>query len=179
MLQKKLQRITLVRSNLFKTVFAICVIAIVYLSLWTGLDPIQRTDEFFIQGSKTLQGKTIVNVAYYCNTKSKSPVWYNITLVWRAVLLFVATILSVQMRGVRKDFDESTALTVLIYSHCGFLLVIFVITYLKESLDSELLDYSRSIVYTLDALAAVAIYFVPKFLPSKDKWDENNFGQES
>mmetsp|Transcript_15613 Transcript_15613/g.18001 ORF Transcript_15613/g.18001 Transcript_15613/m.18001 type:complete len:125 (+) Transcript_15613:129-503(+) len=108
---------------------------------------------------KTEHGEWIVTVHYYC--KSEYNVWYYVTFFWNVLLLIIACVMAFQMRHIHKNFNESQILAILIYSHSLFVLLRLVIIVLSNS---SVLARALSLVFSLDAIATVVIYFVPKLL---------------
>ena len=168
---KRLRRVTLRRSSLFGAVLLISIFVIVFLIFWTVLDPLRRTAEYTLASTEAPDGSTAVYLQFYCN--SESDIWNYLSVGWNGLLLLIATILAFQSRNVRQDFNESQTLAIMIYSHFVFL-IMRVITYaLSSSLNGKLLGRARSLLYSVDQMSTVCIYFLPKFMKVHDQNSEN------
>lgn len=156
------QAFKLERSDLFKIVFLISVVVLVVLVLWSVMDPPRRMPEYTLTNSTTNDGATIVTVQYFCG--SNSFVWYYVAAGWNALLLLIATILALENRKLPQDFNESQTLAMMIYSHFVFV-VLRVITYsLNSTLSESTLARCLSLIYSIDTIATVLIYFFPKLI---------------
>ena len=69
-----------------------------------------------------------------------------------------------QMRNLPEAFNESLTLAVMVYSNFIFVMLRLVIQLLSHSENRQMLSRLRSIVLSLDTIATILIYFVPKFL---------------
>ena len=67
-----------------------------------------------------------------------------------------------QTRKFAEDFNESRTLAFLIYSHFIFALLRVASFGLSGSVSEVILSNLRSIVYSMDTIATILIYFVPK-----------------
>ena len=96
-----------------------------------------------------------------------------------ASLLFVATAQAIQTRSLRKEVNESQTLAIMIYSHFVFVILRLVTLFLEDTLNGTDTMYVRSLIYSLDAIATINIYFVPKFVASDDTGEQSEFFVES
>ena len=157
---RKMRRIVLPRVALFGAVATICLFVIVFLIIWTVLDPPQKLPEYELTDEMTPSGESIVQVSYYCASESIS--WGYVSVGWNAVLLFCATVLAIQSRKSQQEFNESQVLGNLIYSHFVFVLLRIITTFV--SIEGATLMQIQSILFSLDTMATSAIYFLPKLL---------------
>lgn len=171
---KRMRRVKLTKTQLFGTVAFLSTFVVVFLVLWTVLDPQQRSTEYSLTEHETDFGETIVAVNYYCN--SNSMVWEYIAAGWQLVLLICATVLAFQTRNIREGFNESQVLAFMIYSHF-FFVVLRVITFvLENSISKSHLAQLRSMIYSIDTIVTICIYFIPKFLTKDADFQLNNAG---
>lgn len=163
---KRMKRVSIQREMLFGAVAGICTLMMVYLTVWTVLDPPQVQPEYEVTDQKNDDGDTIVWVRNVCSSKSNS--WSYAMVGWNAFLLLVTTVLAIRMRKVNvKGFCETSTLALLVYSHF-FFVILRVLTYIFVAGSQYAVAYYRSIVFSSDTMATIAIYFVPKFLASDD-----------
>lgn len=87
----KFRRVRLDKTKLFTAVFVVGAIVVIFLVVWTILDPSEKTSEFNLTEDKTEEGDTIVLRTYYCS--SESDAWLFVSVGWQALLLFCGTIL--------------------------------------------------------------------------------------
>lgn len=175
---KQMKRVTVERSLLWGATATISCTILIFLSIWTALDPASKTAEYSLTESKTEGGDssaenpsfedmfpptTIVDVSYFCS--SESSVWGFITVGWIAVLLICCTVLAVQTRKVRQEFNETQVLGLLIYSHFAIALMIMVTFFLSPVSKDSTMEKVRSILYCVDTLTTITVYFLPKVLP--------------
>jgi len=159
---KKMRRVQIQKKFLGGVVFSILGLVTVVLSLWTGLDPRKEKTEYQKTEEINENGETIVLAKHFCGSES---VAYNyIFVAWTTILLFCATILAFQTRRIRKDFNESQPLAIMIYSHFLLLILRLIVLFQWDSLDKLNLQTWESLIYSFDVLATVLIYFVPKVM---------------
>jgi hypothetical protein len=80
------------------------------------------------------------------------------------MLLVSSTVLAIQMRKVRQEFNESQTLGIMTYSHFVFAVLRLMTFFLADGSGQSDAARYRSILVSLDALATLVFYFVPKFL---------------
>ena len=164
---RQFRRVVLSRKSLFSAVFGISFFVIVFLLLWTIMDPPQQNPEYTLTDEMTEDGHTVVEVTYYCS--SESQVWDYVAVGWNTLLLLCATVLAFQTRTLQKDFNESQTLAFLIYSHFIFVVLRLIAVWLQAT--SHAL---RSLIFSIDTLATILIYFVPKFSAAANKPQERS-----
>lgn len=143
---------------------------VVFLVIWTAADAPVKAVEFEMTDSMTEEGNSIVEVSYYCSTESKG--WVYFSVGWTAILLLFSSVLAFLSRNTRQEFRESTVLTALIYTHFVVVVLRLVSVFQSSSLSASDMAKVQSILYGIDNVATIAIYFVPKFL-SKDRTTSN------
>jgi hypothetical protein len=163
---KSFRRVTVTRKNLFGAVAAVGFIVVTYLIVWTVLDPPQRVPEYRLTEGVTADGETVVDKTYYCS--SDSDLWGYIAVGWNSVLLLCATVLAFQTRKIQKDFNESQTLAIMIYSHFVFLVMRIVTFALSGDISDSILNQVQSILFSVDTMVTLAVYFVPKLTWKED-----------
>ncbi|CAB9517822.1 Gamma-aminobutyric acid (GABA) B receptor [Seminavis robusta] len=156
----KMRRITLSIASLYQAVAMICMCCVLYLFVWTGLDPPLKESEYALTELTTDAGERIVSVSHFCGTSSS--VWQYVSVGWNAVLLLCASVLAFQSRNVSASFNESRTLAFLSYSHFMFVCLRCATYLLKDQLNGTTTDSIQSLLYSVDTIAAVFIYFLPK-----------------
>lgn len=143
---QRMQRTKIRMKNLFFSVAVITGIVVIYLILWTVLDPPTKQGEYSLTTTLAEDQSTIIDVSYYCS--SESDAWAFIAVGWDVLLLLVATVLAIAMRNIREEFNESRTLAFLIYSQLVFALLRLV-TYFLANTDilNSVLHGVRSIMY--------------------------------
>ena len=106
-------------------------------------------------------GMTIVSMAPYCS--SHSPIWSYAIMAWFVFLMAIAVVLAFQTRNIREEFNESKALGLTAYAHFLFIMMVMATTVFQGALPAAYLVGIQSVVYSLDTIITLAIYFLPKF----------------
>ncbi|CAB9506860.1 expressed unknown protein [Seminavis robusta] len=160
---KKMKRVKLERSWLFGAVFAIAFAMVVFLVVWTAVDPVQRLIAHELTTEETEAGETIVAARYYCASESDG--WRYTWVAVNMAMLICATVLAVQTRNVRDEVNESLTMSLMIYAHFLFMVLRMVLVAIESIADIWQLPLYRSIVFSLDAMFSCGVYFLPKFFP--------------
>ena len=167
---KKMQKIKLTRKGLFGAVAAIGSVVLIFLILWTAVDPPRVKKEYTLLGTSDYEGENddnnIALIRYYCS--SESDWWSYLSISWVLVLLFCASVLAFQTRSFQSEYNESRTVSFLIYSHLIFALLRLV-TYVLPSVSQWDLARYRSLLFSFDTACAILIYFLPKFLAKDNK----------
>ena len=171
---RQFRRIVLTRKTLFGAVFGISAMVSIFLLVWTIVDPPNKNREYSLTNDVVTDdmghSRTVVDVVYFCS--SDSLVWDYIAVGWNGILLLCATVLAVQTRTVQKDFNESQTLAFLIYSHFLFVALRLIVLLLSSGNSSTVneatLSGLRSLIFSVDTMATIIIYFLPKFLASNN-----------
>jgi len=132
---KKMRRVRIEKNLLYKYVAGLSGLTVLYLIVWTLLDPSQREGIYTITGDLTQDDATIVSVYYQCSSTSK--LWLMVYFVWHIILLACATVLAVQNRKIHATFNEAKVLAALTYSHGVFLVGRVILFLLEDSIDVE------------------------------------------
>mmetsp|Transcript_17674 Transcript_17674/g.43570 ORF Transcript_17674/g.43570 Transcript_17674/m.43570 type:complete len:1181 (+) Transcript_17674:1511-5053(+) len=170
---RRYQRLRLNLKNLYGAVTAVSLLVVIYLVLWTILDAPQKQTHYTLTDSLTASGETIVMASYSCG--SDNAFWEFIAISWNGLLLISAVVLAIQSRNVVQEFNESHTLGILIYTNFVFLLSRGLTYYFEDILDPSIVLRFRSIIYSLDVIASLAVYFWPKvFLREKKDVDSSS-----
>lgn len=168
---RKFKRVRLDKTKLFSAVFVVAAAVVIFLVIWTVLDPVEQRAEFNLTNDVNEEGDTIVSRSYYCS--SDSGAWLYVVVGWQALLLFCGAILAVTTRKMRKDMTESLVVSVLVYSHCMFVVLRLLQFQFAERLDASNLARYSSLIFSGDVIAACCIYFFPKIILEEDKVTRN------
>ena len=171
------RRVTVNRQHLYLAVAAVSAVAVIFLVCWTIVDPVARQLDLDLTANEDEDGATIVNASTYCG--SESSIWFNIALGWQFVLLLAASVLAFQNRQVREEFNESRTLAFMIYSHLLLSILLVLTQAVEGSFSPQLLAGYRCLLYGLDALVTLVVYFAPKFLNIYQKDELQNPGLRS
>lgn len=164
---KHFRRVELKRISLFGAVLALTAVTMIFMIVWTVIDPPQLTSQYRLTEETNSSGETVVSVCFYC--RSSSTAWGFTSLGAQGFLLFVASVLAFQMRTLRHELDESQSLAVLIYSNFFFFLFrLIAFAWLEESDFASAVPGIYSLALSLDSIASICIYFLPKFFCRDD-----------
>jgi hypothetical protein len=166
--QARLFRKVQIDPNVFKKNLAVAIVMVVtYLTIWTAVDtPRQNYD------LKVIEGEDMTTVAFYSGcTSAFSPVWEVVALGLEGVVLLSASVLAYQSREIIERLDESSWLAYLVYSESVFLIirVVTVILAASGAMKASMSTKVIGIEVALETIAAILIYFLPKFVRIKSK----------
>jgi hypothetical protein len=157
----RMRRVNISIQSLYQRVALIGLIIVVFLITWTFLDPPTKEAIYKLTNMESSKGKRIVSVSYFCGMRSLA--WQYVSVGWNAVLLLCASVLAFQARNVSAKFNESRTLAFLTYSHFVFVCLRLGTLALQDQLDGTTIDSIQSLLYSVDTIATVMIYFLPKF----------------
>ena len=165
---KKMKRVQISRQNMLMRVLVVVTFVTVYLLVWTTIDP-PKEIEIRVLAGRNPQDSTsnIVESSVRCSSQLKF--WYYVALGWQCFLLLIATVLAVQSRNVMQEFNESQTLGAMIYSNFLFVVIRVILTIFGQTniLPSNIVAALISYNYSFDALFAMMIYLVPKFVSAR------------
>lgn len=178
---RRMRRVQLKRVSLHGGVAFIGLLVAVFLITWTVVDPPQKqayyelTDQVLVNGdadnnhdSASLFDTTVVQVQYFCSSKSEA--WQYVTIAWNLILILCATAIAFQSRTVKQHFNEAQVLSRLIYAHFLFVLLRVMSQFFEPAVGVPMV----SIIYSLDTICMVLVYFVPKFLADDHQTEEGS-----
>lgn len=165
---KQFRRVELKRAYLFGAVLMLTVGTVVFMIIWTLIDPPRVISQYLLTDEMNDAGETVVSVCSYC--RSVSDVWGFISLAMQGFLLFVASVLAFQMRNLKHELNESQSLAILIYSHFIFwVLRLVVFAWLENTDFASVASGIHSLLLGLDSIASICIYFLPKFFKEETR----------
>jgi hypothetical protein len=162
---RQMRRVVLKRRSLYGAVAGISTLIMVFLLVWTLLDPPDIAVDYILTDEVT-EGATVVKYTLYCSSDTEA--WQFAAVSWNAILLLCATVLAFQARSTRKDLNESKTLVFLIYSHFLFAMARVITFVLPDSVNNTTLGEARSLIFCLDTILTIIIYFVPKLFAADE-----------
>jgi 7 transmembrane sweet-taste receptor of 3 GCPR len=160
---RQMRRLFLKRRSLFGAVAVIAALVIP-----------RKGTEYVLTDSISAQGERIVSINHYCASDSK--VWRYVAVAWNCVLLVVATVLAFQTRKLEQAFNESQILAIMIYSHFIFVVLRVSTFFLEGVLNESKLAMIQSLIYGIDVIATVIIYFGPKLVAANKAEETPRYG---
>ena len=158
---RRMRRVKINRNNLYLTVAIFTTLIVIFLSVWTAIDPSRTNKEYELTETQNSFGDTIVNVSYFCNGGDEK-FWQYIGVGWNLILLLVASVLAFQSRNIVETFNESRTLAFLIYSHTLFVIVRTSLFIFEDKISGPLMNTLRSSLASIDQISSCVIYFLPK-----------------
>lgn len=159
---RKMRHVQVTVRMLYGAVLLLTFVVIIFLITWTVLDAPHLGTEYDLTEETTDEGEFIVTTSHYCTSNSQA--WLYASVGWHLTLLTAATIQTIQTRSIRQEINESQTLAIMIYSHFVFLILRLITLFLRDTLNQTDLMGVTSLIFSLDAIATIGIYFVPKFL---------------
>ena len=157
----RMKRIKLSRNFLLGAVASFIGLVAIYLTVWTIVDPPTKTGSYSLTHQVTEDGSTVVEVTYFC--ESGSEWWTIISVGIQTLLLLCASILAFLTRKMRGDVNETNTISFLIYWNFVCILLRVILLMLRGSIAEGILNSSLSIILSIDSMATISIYFIPKF----------------
>jgi len=164
----KLKRVKITPRDLYKTIGQVVGVIIVFLILWTVIDPLMRQEERLLTSDENLDGGIYIDIYYKC--ASSSLAWKLISLSIHMIFLLCSTVLAFQSRNVRQDYNESSKLAFVIYAQFLFFLLramtwVFSSQFIPGvSLIPSVSDAITSFILSFDVIVMLIIYFIPKII---------------
>lgn len=136
------------------------MIIIIFLVVWTELDP-PRLGE---NRSLDRNDGSIILVDPECRSNSNS--WEIGPYAWNAVLLILCAFLAFQSRKSTSIVNDSRAIATMVYSQFLFFILRLLAAYFDgdNTFSAGTVAAIHSIVQSLDAFFAMAIYLMPKII---------------
>ena len=160
---KKMKRVKITREGMLMNVAFVLIPLIIYLVVWTIIDPPRQVEERVLSD----ESSTTVETSLSC--QSDLGFWSIVAFCWQALLLLAATVLAFQSRHIEQEFNESRSLGTMIYSHFLFMILRGVTYSLgqQEILLPNAVAGVTSFLLSLDTLFAICIYLLPKCVEAK------------
>lgn len=169
---KQMQRIRLSKLQLYRTLTIFIVLVIAFMMMWTMMDPPQKVFAYEVTEQETSDGETIVSSCSHCRCTSN--IWMLTSLSWQAILLLPTAVIAFVACQIREDMNDTRSLSMIVYSHCFFLIFRATLFMLDDgSAASELMAY-RSLLISGDVIFSLATYFFPKLLENEVVHDEDD-----
>lgn len=166
---RRMRRVKISMRSLFCTVASLVLLVVVFLSLWTALDPPERDEGRYLTEEDNFEIVTTITCS------SDSGVWDLIVICWNGILIVCATVLAFQSRTIKQEFNDSQSLGTMIYSHFVFAVLRAVTFNLGGSnsanadevgsyptIDPATIAAAISFLLSMDVITAVSIYIIPK-----------------
>jgi len=164
---EKLNVVKIERSSLYKLVGGCVLLACTYLTIWTLIDPSIPQSKMVLLKKQPEDDIYIVEVSQHCESTQSS--WWHISVsIYLLTLLITTSAIAAQNFNIRQDFNESKYLALMIYSHLLFGSLRTVVFFSQDTLVSYNISAGiMSLLLSLDSLATIGIYFVPKLVTAK------------
>jgi hypothetical protein len=160
---KSHRRVTMSPRLLISKVIVALALVLSFLIYWTVVDP-QKKQETLVLSEKDPE---IVEVFSRCGSEN---IFWRVTAAgWLAPLLLMAAVLAFQSRNTIQQFNESKSLGTMVYSHILFMVlrIIFLVFQFSDTLPPGVTATLFSLNYSSDALIAMSIYLLPKFVEAR------------
>jgi hypothetical protein len=150
-------------TALLKACALVNSVVVVYLILWTILETPRTEPEFPMIDDN--EEEPLVAVSEVCSAESMA--WNYVSVGWVAILIFVTSILAFQMSKIGlEEYDETPALALMVYSHFFFTLCRLITYFMQGGASEYTLFRIRSLIISMDALAVLVIYYLPRICTS-------------
>lgn len=166
----KMKRVTIKRSKLYMNIGVILFFIVVYLICWTAIGNLAAITESWSldeEGDRNSRGGYFVDIEISCSDRTTGLAWYIVIDCFFLFLMAVAMVLAYQTRKVRQEFNESSRLAFIIYSHFIFHFLRMMLAYAELNLAALVAGALLSYMYTADTLMMLFIYFLPKLYDAK------------
>ena len=170
---KKMRRVQISPKNMMIRVAAVLVAVMAYLLQWSIWDTPSEREYFRLESEQS----SLVLSSLACSSE-RFDYWYLVTLGWQTALLIMASVLAYQSRHVLQEFNESRSLGTMAYSHFLFVVLRTILFFLGRqpndtssnsaaTFEPPVVAAASSVLLSLDALFAMTIYILPKFMEAK------------
>jgi hypothetical protein len=109
------RRIRIDPRQLILTVVGVTIVVILVLTAWTIVDPPRRQVNQYL-----MDNEGSISLLVLCDSESMG--WSILARCWEGILIAAAVVLAFQSRKVKGEFNSSTHLGLMIYSHFVYLL---------------------------------------------------------
>ena len=179
---QSMRRCAISQKNLILSISLLVSIALVFLTIWTVLDPPTKAIDMVLQENT----ENVVDAHIRCSTEHSF--WGGGSLGWQGILIFYCFVLAWQARVIMKKKKIAELQMVRNMAYASFLVFVFrsVIFYLPdEAISPEARACTESLLLSLDSILSIIVYFGPKFLmirsavDTDDAYTASNFEQEA
>uniref|UniRef100_A0A7S3P7Q2 G-protein coupled receptors family 3 profile domain-containing protein n=1 Tax=Amphora coffeiformis TaxID=265554 RepID=A0A7S3P7Q2_9STRA len=157
---RQMRRVSLSRSELLVPTASITLVVFAILVVWTALDPATVSYDYSLSSSSSSENDMTVERSPYCG--SGSNIWWIVSVSCQLFLLLIAGVLAFQNRNYHEDLADTRTLAMMIYSHIVFA-ILRAATYASDVEQVSSLAPHQSLIYSVDVLTCIMIYFLPKF----------------
>ena len=165
----KFKRVKITPVKLYKIIGGINGGVVVFLIVWSVLDPFTATKEVRLTGDPNGFGGEWVEMYESCSTKQSF--WYLVVFVYNILLCVAATVLAVQTRNVKQEFNESIRLGHVVYATFLTQLLLVLIWMLGPDNSSLLKPTTAaaisSFLLTTNIIVMLVVYFFPKIITAR------------
>ena len=158
---RRMQRVKLSRGLLLGVVAALTSVVVLYMIVWTIVDPPSKEGQYTLTDGTTKKGHSVVMVSYICAAESQA--WMLVAVGCQSLLLLCASILAFMTRKMRKDINDSNTISFLIYWNFVCVLIRFILILVADRIDVTKTNLSNSLIFSADSFVTILIYFLPKF----------------
>jgi hypothetical protein len=157
---QRMKRVSISQRRMHNHVLMVVGVIVLFMIAWSVVDPPLKVEEHVISDDEI----TVVETSLTC--ASNSELWIVGLIAWQSILLLAAAILAYQSRDIIFEFNESRSLGMMIYSHVVFLVLRAIVYNLGQNdlFSPNVVAGVTSTLLSLDTLAAICIYLVPKCL---------------
>ncbi|CAJ1968193.1 unnamed protein product [Cylindrotheca closterium] len=152
------RRVKINPSQLYTSVMILSLLLGFYLIIWMAVDPPKSTEIW-------TQEPDSITVTSHFGCRSESQYWHTAYIVWEGMLVLWASAVAFQTRHIEGEFNESTSLGMMSYSHFVFLMIRVMVSVVFEGEDHTR-SLATSVLLSVDIIAAITIYLVPKMVSS-------------
>ena len=160
----RMRRIKISTKKLYLSVGVCIGLVAIFLAVWNIVDPLEDQISKIRTHEPNEYDGELIEIDHYCSSNSR--VWYIILFIFGFFLLFAATLLAIQNRNVKAEFNEAVQLGHMIYAHFLFELLIVIVWILgPDNLRFVTADVEaaiRSFLLSTDIIISLFIYFLPK-----------------
>jgi len=165
----KFRRVEISHKRLYKTIGGIIGLVIAFLIAWTVVDPFTKKRRKDLTGERNEYDGEVVEMYYTCS--SESSIWYIVLYVYVFLLIVAATVLAIQTRKVKQEFNESIRLGHVVYAHFLVEILLVLVWMLgpdySHTLKANTAAAIKSYLLSINTLVILAVYFYPKILSAR------------
>ena len=168
---RRMRRVQIQPKGLIYAVATIWLTIVVFLGCWTIFDPPRREIEYGDIEETTSGLYTVVRYNYFCSSNSVG--WYFADVAWKVFVLLCAAVVAFQLRYLQEALGESRTLAFLVYSQFVFVILRLSVLFLSDAIGWRKVAQLSSVLFSVDTIATMAIYFIPKLFEDGANASEN------
>ena len=139
-----------------------------FLTSWAVIDSPEKAVRYATIQRITTEGETVVLASESCGTEYQF--WIFVSIAWQALLVFSGIIVAIVAGRMNEGLNDLKALSTILCLHLTLLSIQTVTLMVADEDDGKVLFYT-SLILSIDAILAIMVYIVPKFLNSGEKID--------